>query len=64
MGPRAEAASTSLAGAIVFLLVASSCQPGDEPKTPVNAPFPTKLERPDDPVTTPRSPVDGGGGGP
>ena len=61
MGPQATAGVFSLAGGIsILLVVASACQPGDEPRTPVNVPLPTKLERPDDPSMTPRSPVDGG----
>jgi hypothetical protein len=40
-----------------------ACRQGDpliDPKTPVNSPLPTKLERPDDPVVTPKSAPDAG----
>ncbi len=44
-------------------LGAIACRQGDpviDPKTPVNSPVPTKIERPDDPSTTPKAPKDGG----
>ena len=43
-------------GLVVITLAAFACRQGDpsiDPKTPVNSPVPTKLERPDDTSGTP-----------
>jgi hypothetical protein len=49
-------------GLVAITLTALSCRQGDpviDPKTPPNSPLP-KIERPDDPVVTPKRPKDGG----
>ena len=59
----AKAVALALGGGLTFVMVAVACQPGEpglEPKTPANMPLPTKLDRPNDPVTAPKSPSDGG----
>ena len=47
-------------GLVAIMVGAMACRPGDpeEPKTPVNVPLPTKLDRPDDPPGKPPSPPD------
>lgn len=60
MSPRARTVALALGGGITLALAASACQPGEEPKTPVNAPLPTKLDRPDEPTAKPTLPVDAG----
>ncbi len=62
-GPRAKALAVTVAGGLASALVMIACQPGEpglEPRTPPNAPLPTKLDRPDDPITAPKSPSDAG----
>ena len=45
-------------GLTAAILAATACGPGDpaDPKTPIDVPVPTKLERPDDPPGKPKSP--------
>jgi hypothetical protein len=47
------------AGFIVVTLAAIACRQGDpaiDPRTPPNSPVPTKLDRPDDPPSSPSIP--------
>jgi hypothetical protein len=60
MSAYAKTVALAVGGGLTFVLVTMACQPGEpgiEPKTPANSPIPTKLDRPDDPVTTPKSPA-------
>ena len=44
------------AGLVAVTLAAIACRQGDpsiDPKTPPNSPIPTKLDRPEDPATSP-----------
>jgi hypothetical protein len=51
-----NAVASAVIGLVLIVLGALACRQGDpsiDPKTPPNSPIPTKVDRPDDPKSSP-----------